>query len=403
MYTFRAINERDYWNLKTKKCILCSASNKKIGTTEREQLIFLRSALDTLIGHINGKTLANNESFWISSSKSLKFVAGEYAIPQNGNYNTFNGRKPIMIIDAKNDNDNISMLIKDETRYFADEINSDIRNKFDMKYLAFDLSNDFLGILLENKIIYPANMKYIEYSKDDVKGISGFAKKAKEVVHFIKIPEDMIKGFITPLATDILYPFMNDNNTDLIDSFLNDIESNNSKIKLAIEDVYKRLSLNEQELFRLMYEDILTYKIDFSKDFSYYTKTLSEIAKDKCIEFNYDFIELYELLKNFKREMLKDIYIELINLRFLNDEQINTLKKSTVIPIVDDEVYVLSFISKRFSPQIIPKDISIENKIYKLKKDKKFCDIVMIELEDKTFVVPPIKEKDIVKKKVLKK
>jgi len=392
MYMYRAINTNDFNKLKNENQIVASALYEK-----PENKFLFSTSLDTLVGHINGQTLAKNKSFWISSSKILDLVVTEYAIPQNGKYNLFHGRKPVAVIKGKEKDGNATRIIREEKDYFHDEIDKSIRtNKIDFSYLCLDLSDKYLGCLLKEKVIVP--LRNNPYNLNDettpMPGIVGFASKPKEVLHFAYIPSSMIRGFLTPLASDILYPFMGRDDDNLMEQFFKDIESNNSKIKLAIEKAFSTFNEQETFLFTKSYNSIDSYKLDFNQDFLYYTNTLDKIAKDNYKEYNIPFIDFYIKLKQIKKDILNKIYKELINLNYFNQVQLNHLKYICKnISLVDDRIFVLSTLSNKIEP---PLPIKSSNLIEQLKnksdkeKRKILNDLIMIEDEQGSIIESPI-------------
>lgn len=86
MFAYRALNEHDLSALELYHSIF--AQNPS-----------LNEFMSQLIPHISKGSNAGQKDCWISACKDFMACATEYAIPQNGKYNTVRDTKPIVVID----------------------------------------------------------------------------------------------------------------------------------------------------------------------------------------------------------------------------------------------------------------------------------------------------------------
>lgn len=86
MFVYRALNESDLNSLEKNNSISACISS-------------LDGFMDQIIPHILKGSMPFQRDCWISACKDFMVCVTEYAIPQNGKYNTVNGTKPIVVID----------------------------------------------------------------------------------------------------------------------------------------------------------------------------------------------------------------------------------------------------------------------------------------------------------------
>lgn len=87
MYLYRALNNAEMNDI----CKRIKASNTSIKSSF--------DILNEIPSHVAKASNAEQKDCWISTSKDLKVIIEEYALPQNGSYNTCKDRKPIAVID----------------------------------------------------------------------------------------------------------------------------------------------------------------------------------------------------------------------------------------------------------------------------------------------------------------
>ncbi len=352
MILFRAINENDLNYLNKNQNIPCSlltsyqnrfnSYNKDI-IEDRYNLYFnykREYSLNGMVGHVSGAKFKMKDRFfrspWISTSKNFDYIASEYAIPQSGNYNWNNVRKPIILINI------------DDNKIFntCDGVNN-LKETFSTDF-GVDLSNNNLFNLFENNIISnesslslcydPKEKKLINATK--IPGFSNFAKESYEVLIYKEINKDDIKLVIYPALQDILY-----------------------SCGVRVGNCYEYIKENIDTLNRIIKENIMK---DTFLRYLYPSLTDSNNLTDLLYE-KYNLIignnieEKYENIKHNKRIKLQKIVDE------INKELKSNLK---VQRIVDDRILVKT----------------IENK-YRFKNEikRKINDIILVEIDKEIY------------------
>ncbi len=255
MYVFRALNDTDYENYKNGKGIWA----KECPTASS---IFAGGMIDQVIDHIRKGSNSNYTHCWISACKDFSLCATEYAIPQNGSYNTSSGRKHIAVIDLKNwlENEprNLTVFLDKEQKSIkglnisrdylvpeAEKIGNCARSikinntpyTWDKKMLrqqvlqfksaiSENIENIEYGILdcsfprkLKGGIPSLAELSLYEMGEKNktktvqyeiLKGrptaiVNGIAQTSSEILFFRQIPKNMIKCVLSPLEQDLLF------------------------------------------------------------------------------------------------------------------------------------------------------------------------------------------------------
>jgi len=313
-------------------------------------------AIDRIIGHINGKNL--NYSLWISTSKDFNYVAREYTIPQNGNYNIDDYRKEIIVIKSDRkievENDRNSRNASSFSGKFIDVSNHRLKeyNKkgLILPYAQNKNSSAPLSEILKSFIIDEnGNLVY----KRRIDGFDNFAYSANEVLFFDSINKDDIALKLNPLMQDIIYTYTHDKS----------IEETN---KLVFE-IYKRF--HDKDFRHLLSkEELNIYNYLYVPHEGKYNSLITLI--NNVYLNSYDIEQAYEILKMVKRGILMKI-------TGLNS-----------VSIVDDDIYVINSIEEamNFSDKkkhdiiycldhkknlLVKQDILKECKEEKIKKYKK--------------------------------
>ena len=344
MILYRALNEMDIKNLKEHELIYCTMYNhrtqlknkhkwnksdincyndfkKSFGKTGK-----IANTLDTIIGHIQGQRLKSNNSPWVSTSTNLDYVITEYAVPQAGNYNTQNMRKPIALIDF---DDN---LVLDT----VEKISSIRNSEEDFKY-AIDLRKGKLNEYVDNSAVNPAstNPELSSYNaaytanrkknKKHVKGFAGYATTASEVLVNKVIGSDDIALIIPPIVQDIIYG---------CNYKIKDIEECKVLCNL-IKELYYELSKNNPFL------QVLYPTYDEGINLTDYLYNYYDNIKGSTIE------EKYHTLKR-EKIMILSYISSMLNMNFtrLVDEKVLALSSSKTDYIKDTRIYDVVLIEK---------------------------------------------------------
>ena len=347
MFLYRAINEKDIKNYLAGKNITCTLLNtcESINTfslNDRDKILsdcrdyFIKErkyALNGILGHVNGAKFKCNRSPWVSTSSNLKFVLEEYAIPQSGEYNWSDGRKPVIVInyaDSKvfKDIDMIKRIREDNS---LNEFAIDLRdNNLEKLYDADVIENEVnFGFRLDND----GNVV-----KTKIPCFKRYATNANEVLVYKEIKKEDVKIILYPLLQDIIY------------SCNIDIEKNYGFILQHINDIYNIIN-------RRLMRDIGLKKLYPSISESV---NLTDILYNnyRSIE-GYDINEKYNNLKRIKKERLTDL-VEVINLK------LNTSLK--VDRIIDDNIKVCPYGKmKYYNTKQLNDIVLVENngKVYK--------------------------------------
>ena len=341
MILYRALNEMDIKNLKEYKFVYCTMYNHRIQLKNKQDWDKsdnewysdytkidekTKNALDTVIGHVQGKKLGNDTSPWISTSTNLDYVITEYAVPQAGNYNTQNMRKPIALIDF---DDN---LVLDT----VEKISSIRNSEEDFKY-AIDLRKGKLNEYVDNSAVNPAstNPELSSYNaaytanrkknKKPVKGFAGYATTASEVLVNKVIGSDDIVLIIPPIVQDIIYG---------CNYKIKDIEECKVLCNL-IKELYYELSKNNPFL------QVLYPTYDEGINLTDYLYNYYDNIKGSTIE------EKYHTLKREKIIILSYIS-KVLNMNFtrLVDEKVLALSSTKTDYIKDTRIYDVVLIEK---------------------------------------------------------
>lgn len=320
MISYRGINDIDtrYLFDQSSNSIKCSLDSMKIDTKLKRTIYDeihngeMSLSLDRTIGHISGKNIGG--SSWISTSIDFNFVATEYAIPQAGKYNSFPYRKNIIVVDSTDEIDVLNL----KNRYEAS-------NEFVGKYI--DLSNGNLKRLVDFgfiKALYQnENSYYYDCLKDfsnklngkgcvNINGFSNFATGAKECLFYREIPKKNIVSILTPLVQDLIY----------IETCGKNICDSN-KIVFDCINKYKDLNLNDYDFTP---EEMNMINFIYNKnEFGNYYCIINLIPYFYNVNDNLEVDELYEVLKNIKRNILAKI------------------SGCKDIPLVDDKIYAVRY------------------------------------------------------------
>lgn len=372
MRVYRALNDYDENNLKIRNQIVAGLITKALNRhnykaadlkfsekdikniselVKRYSISYydISYVLENIISHISGSSLKDNNSAFISTTKSFRYGAEEYSIPQSGKYNYMKNRKSIAIIDLdeskKDFVDNVGKL-KEQLEFFGIEDRELLKervNKNIDQYLHYiDLSDNKLeeyrmeGNLPVKNDRNPVKKKklYFEGEKSSVKGFSNFASKSSEVLAFKYIPEEKIKEILLPDEIDLAYFGNLDLNNDDVIKMLKD-----KNTKKALYDFIKN-----RDVYRLIGRNVID--------------VLTNSYKLKSIKG--DLTQHYESLCKLKAELLR---------KFMTDNlsYINFSKKQEVL----DKAYDVAFLEpgKYFENKRREKDlVAVE---YKNDKDRK--------------------------------
>ena len=213
---FRALSSYDEENYNTKgeiKSLLFKPVTSKKRLEKKQEYYNLciegngEYALDTVVGHVQGRKLQVETSCWISTTSNFGLACSEYAIPQSGNYNHFDNRKNVVRIEVEkskilSDNEKIKKL---RNTNMPDEIFIVLRDgKLNSYYNNSILSETFNPDMLGYDWFKDAT-KYVFGTKTRVDGFSNYATASKEVLAYKEIQSELIKSLYVPLQQDILY------------------------------------------------------------------------------------------------------------------------------------------------------------------------------------------------------
>ena len=346
MLLYRAINDNDLKCLRNGESIKCSLINSKLDINSKnkkdQELInswfndyFNRVreyALNGMIGHVSGAKFKCNRSPWISTSTNFRYVASEYAVPQAGNYNWDDKRKPVILIDycdnkIYDDTHKIESLKKTKIDDFAINLSDNkLKELYDLDIIENEIK---LGYYLtkDRKLVKTS----IDYTNN-------FSTAASEVLIYKEIKNDDIKLIIYPLLQDVIYSC--------------DVKLN-KEYKFIIENIERinqilNRMIKEEKGFSILYPDICS------------ANSLTDILKENYSDINGDDIETkYILLKKFKKEELEKL-VSSIN----SELGTNWIVKD----LVDDRVIACSYSNiKKYTKRQYNDIVLLENnnKVYK--------------------------------------
>ena len=315
---FRALSSYDEENYNTKgeiKSLLFKPVTSKKRLEKKQEYYNLciegngEYALDTVVGHVQGRKLQVETSCWISTTSNFGLACSEYAIPQSGNYNHFDNRKNVVRIEVEkskilSDNEKIKKL---RNTNMPDEVFIDLRDgKLNSYYNDSLVSETFNLNMPGYDWIKDFNRRFFG-TKTSVDGFSNYATASKEVLAYKEIKSELIKSLYVPLQQDILYG----------SNVILDIDIN------LLETVYKQLTQKQKEFFKLLYPTITT------------GANLTDILLQnyKLIE-GMNIYEKYETLKKQKIEMLS------ILTNIINDKSRES--KLNIQRVVDNGILVYS-------------------------------------------------------------
>ena len=315
---FRALSSYDEENYNTKgeiKSLLFKPVTSKKRLEKKQEYYNLciegngEYALDTVVGHVQGRKLQVETSCWISTTSNFGLACSEYAIPQSGNYNHFDNRKNVVRIEVEkskilSDNEKIKEL---RNTNMPDEVFIDLRDgKLNSYYNDSLVSETFNLNMPGYDWIKDFNRRFFG-TKTSVDGFSNYATASKEVLAYKEIKSELIKSLYVPLQQDILYG----------SNAILDIDIN------LLETVYKQLTQKQKEFFKLLYPTITT------------GANLTDILLQnyKLIE-GMNIYEKYEILKKQKIEMLS------ILTNIINDKSRES--KLNIQRVVDNGILVYS-------------------------------------------------------------
>ena len=315
---FRALSSYDEENYNTKgeiKSLLFKPVTSKKRLEKKQEYYNLciegngEYALDTVVGHVQGRKLQVETSCWISTTSNFDLACSEYAIPQSGNYNHFDNRKNVVRIEVEkskilSDNEKIKEL---RNTNMPDEVFIDLRDgKLNSYYNDSLVSETFNLNMPGYDWIKDFNRRFFG-TKTSVDGFSNYATASKEVLAYKEIKSELIKSLYVPLQQDILYG----------SNVILDIDIN------LLETVYKQLTQKQKEFFKLLYPNITT------------GANLTDILLQnyKLIE-GMNIYEKYETLKKQKIEMLS------ILTNIINDKSRES--KLNIQRVVDNGILVYS-------------------------------------------------------------
>ena len=344
---YRAINDSDYSKYKEGKdieCLLIDSfkNNPEPRIVEYYNLCIngdMKNALDTIVGHIHGGKLKRGTSCWISTTANFDIACTEYAIPQAGNYNYYENRKNIIMMEVD----------KDKVLSNSNQINH-LRNKKGLDDIIIDVRNSKLSEYYNNCIFsesYNSDMPGYNIEKDcsriinktitRVTGFSNYATASEEVLIYKKIKSDLVKQIFYPLQQDILYG-------------CNDMSAN---VDLELlELIVRNLDKKQQILFNVLYPTLVT------------GNNLTDIIIDNPNKLEgYNIYQKYDNLKELKKQLLQTI------VNMVNDKMLTNLKISR---LVDDKIGVYDLNNPYNYGGISEKDIILieqDGMIYKYNHD----------------------------------
>ena len=315
---FRALSSYDEENYNTKgeiKSLLFKPVTSKKRLEKKQEYYNLciegngEYALDTVVGHVQGRKLQVETSCWISTTSNFDLACSEYAIPQSGNYNHFDNRKNVVRIEVEkskilSDNEKIKEL---RNTNMPDEVFIDLRDGKLNSYYNNSILSETFNPDMPGYDWFKDATKYVFGTKTSVDGFSNYATASKEVLAYKEIKSELIKSLYVPLQQDILY-----GSNTIMDL---DIE--------WLEYAYQKLPSEQKEFFKLLYPTITT------------GANLTDILLQnyKLIE-GMNIYEKYETLKKQKIEMLS------ILTNIINDKSRES--KLNIQRVVDNGILVYS-------------------------------------------------------------
>lgn len=144
-YVYRALNEYDNENIENMGCLKAAEPLDNNNISKSDEF------MGKVVNHIRRGSDAENSACWISACKDFNVCATEYAIPQNGAYNTAKRRKNIAVIDIS------SWIFSDEetNRYKEIGDKKEVRN-----YTVFvDKNKKKIPDLCINDYAFPDDIK----------------------------------------------------------------------------------------------------------------------------------------------------------------------------------------------------------------------------------------------------
>lgn len=315
---FRALSSYDEENYNTKgeiKSLLFKPVTSKKRLEKKQEYYNLciegngEYALDTVVGHVQGRKLQVETSCWISTTSNFDLACSEYAIPQSGNYNHFDSRKNVVRIEVEkskilSDNEKIKEL---RNTNMPDEVFIDLRDGKLNSYYNNSILSETFNPDMPGYDWFKDATKYVFGTKTSVDGFSNYATASKEVLAYKEIKSELIKSLYVPLQQDILY-----GSNTIMDL---DIE--------WLEYAYQKLPSEQKEFFKLLYPTITT------------GANLTDILLQ-----NYKLIEGMNIYK--KYETLKKQKIEMLSIltNIINDK--SREYKLNIQRVVDNGILVYS-------------------------------------------------------------
>lgn len=263
MYLYRALNNAEMNDI----CKGIKASDTSIKSSF--------DILNEIPSHVAKASDVNQKDCWISTGKDLKVIIEEYALPQNGSYNTCKDRKPIAVINmnpwkaAYTSSDCYTIFkFKDHTpidfshyshlytpsktwallgNYLTTITDEPLTTKRSKNLALIKnikdtiVKNDITEALFDcsmesNPSDVPINKmclmnfstgkrstikpKYGLFEKGVTAVNNGIAKTSKEVLCYKEIPADRILKVLKPIEQDLLYMLNDSDRADLLNRLI---------------------------------------------------------------------------------------------------------------------------------------------------------------------------------------
>lgn len=366
-YYYRALNREDIKNWEDNKPLEVPASKKVVDIKECKKQI---------TSHVYAGSANEKNYCWISACKDFEVCASEFAIPQNGSYNTAKKRKRIAVIESRSNNENYTFISgEDKSKRI---IQTDVENKtYDVfktitstieqiNTFVFDLSypSEQNRKHLKRKVKIPLNeYSYADWAKSGFvlnkdgskpEGVppipSGNVQKAKEILVLNEIPLDDIVKVLSLIEIDILYAIYK------IDEQNKQNEQYKKKFDILLEQMitgkisivanpygmnqwlFKKLYENNQNMFELAYDILNMFELAYE---------ILNMEEFKSLSAFY-ILSIYSRLKDEKRKMIYSI--------------IKTLDSSVEekdVAILEDEIFIAVYVPEDHSAPIKEPEINL--------------------------------------------
>ncbi len=216
-----------------------------------------KNALDMIIGHVHGGRLAcsGSGSPWISFTDDLDMAIAEYAVPQAGNFNKCDKRKPVILIQVPNDriySDATAIKALGETYeddFGIDLTDGNLATLYSSEAIDAEKYNpDLPGYKPLDKMVL---WRTCSGERTSINGLSNYAKYSSEILIYNEVKKENIKLFIFPLLEDIIYSC----DIDLVD-YSDLFIDNADEFNKFLVDVYKYYSAGDK-FYKALYPGII--------------------------------------------------------------------------------------------------------------------------------------------------